>query len=393
MNHTRFLVSLVILLGGLSVVALPAQAVVESHVITIDSSTTQPIATGLVPSEFGYLAIFAEGAVQPFFSSSRYTEGYFGPGGETRLSRVGQPVTAGMPYGALIGAFGPQPVSTYQFLGDCGVIDISTGSVGEELFLALNMSDADLAGILGSLTVTVVYMTDDAFESTELNLDASSADLVGTGFIAEAGDRYITLALGGARVLPFSHPTNYWFGPAGQLRLNRVGQPLPEGPFGGLYASYTTQAAGFYLGAEGTWRAAASDEGSELSVFLNMSASDRASMQGLIKVWVIRVPDPALSNVGEGATNAQAVRSYPNPMSNSAEIDFSLASRSETLLRIYDASGRFVSTLIDDVLPAGGHHASWNGRTADGERAASGTYFYQLSTPEGSTTGRIVVAR
>jgi hypothetical protein len=42
-----------------------------------------------------------------------------------------------------------------------------------------------------------------------------------------------------------------------------------------------------------------------------------------------------------------------------------------------DVRGREVATILDRELPAGAHHATWSGRTAQG-RAAAGIYFLRF---------------
>jgi hypothetical protein len=43
--------------------------------------------------------------------------------------------------------------------------------------------------------------------------------------------------------------------------------------------------------------------------------------------------------------------------------------------------------------PAGVHHVVWNGRTAEGRPAASGTYFYRLDAGGTTQTRQMVLVR
>ncbi|MFN0159309.1 MAG: FlgD immunoglobulin-like domain containing protein [Bacteroidota bacterium] len=72
-------------------------------------------------------------------------------------------------------------------------------------------------------------------------------------------------------------------------------------------------------------------------------------------------------------------QNYPNPFNPSTAIPFALTRSSHTRLLIYDAAGRSVATLVDDVLPAGEHSVSWNARTSAGMPVSSGVYFYRLT--------------
>ena len=47
-------------------------------------------------------------------------------------------------------------------------------------------------------------------------------------------------------------------------------------------------------------------------------------------------------------------------------------------LRVFDASGRLVRTLLNSYLAAGRHVVDWDGRDDGGQSAASGVYFLRL---------------
>ena len=80
---------------------------------------------------------------------------------------------------------------------------------------------------------------------------------------------------------------------------------------------------------------------------------------------------------------SKLLQNYPNPFNPETWIPFKLASTGKVIIQIYNLSGRLVNTLELGRLPAGDYStkrraAYWNGRNFDGERAASGTYFYVL---------------
>lgn len=86
----------------------------------------------------------------------------------------------------------------------------------------------------------------------------------------------------------------------------------------------------------------------------------------------------------------------PNPFRASAEITFDLSARGgsgTTRLEIYDVSGRRVVTLFDDRLAPGPHSVAWNGRGDGGSAAPAGLYFARLTTRDGSTSRRLVLAK
>jgi hypothetical protein len=72
-------------------------------------------------------------------------------------------------------------------------------------------------------------------------------------------------------------------------------------------------------------------------------------------------------------------RPDPNPMTGSASIRFSLARAGRVSLVVFDASGRRVRTLTEDVETAGIHAIAWDGRDTAGREASAGIYFVRLA--------------
>jgi menaquinone-dependent protoporphyrinogen IX oxidase len=72
-------------------------------------------------------------------------------------------------------------------------------------------------------------------------------------------------------------------------------------------------------------------------------------------------------------------QNYPNPFNPSSRIDYSLNRPGKVILRVYDANGRKVRTLLDGSQPSGEHHINWDGRDDLGNNVTSGAYFYSLN--------------
>jgi hypothetical protein len=75
---------------------------------------------------------------------------------------------------------------------------------------------------------------------------------------------------------------------------------------------------------------------------------------------------------------ARLLRNYPNPFNPVTRIEFAIPGDAQVSLRVYDARGRLVRTLVDGYLAAGRRTVEWDGRTDNGDPAASGTYFMRL---------------
>ncbi len=67
-------------------------------------------------------------------------------------------------------------------------------------------------------------------------------------------------------------------------------------------------------------------------------------------------------------------QNYPNPFNPSTTIPFSINGTKHVVLKVYDITGRLVSTLIDQKLTPNHYEFEF-----DGSNLSSGTYIYQLS--------------
>jgi hypothetical protein len=94
---------------------------------------------------------------------------------------------------------------------------------------------------------------------------------------------------------------------------------------------------------------------------------------------------------GHGATGASMAPPRPNPARVGVELAFNLSQPGTARLRLYDVNGRVVRTLVDGPLPAGHNVARWDRRTAAGERAAPGLYFFELKSGGVRLTRRVSV--
>ena len=81
----------------------------------------------------------------------------------------------------------------------------------------------------------------------------------------------------------------------------------------------------------------------------------------------------------------------PNP---TTVIRYHLARAQRVSLTVHDAHGAVVRRLVDGaVRESGAHTATWDGRDAHGDAAASGVYFYRLRGSEFAASRRMVLVR
>jgi len=91
--------------------------------------------------------------------------------------------------------------------------------------------------------------------------------------------------------------------------------------------------------------------------------------------------DPAPATFWLGA-------SQPNPLRLSAVLGFGVPRVSRVTIKVYDARGREVATLVDGQIGPGYHSATINGRDL-----ASGVYFCRMDAGRFSATHKMLVIR
>lgn len=288
----RFTVATVLVTAALQFAAAPRTQAqdYESHVVTIDASSPQPLGTGFIPPNAnGEILILTEGTIRGF-PSSRLDDGWFGPAGMTRMQRSGQPIVDGMPYGAVVGGFAAA-VGNYRYVGRMGAFHLLPAHVGQEFRVTLNMSAADLAQMEGSVTVTVIFVADGAADIGQFVITDGTTLPLPTGMVAALGDRFLILPYGALQTdRPALLYSDGYFGPGGLPQFNHSGQPYSEGPYGGLYGYFIDAQTEFYIGDGGTWNVGLPGNGRELFLNLNLDPAQLVGADGRFVVNVIRIP-------------------------------------------------------------------------------------------------------
>jgi hypothetical protein len=116
--------------------------------------------------------------------------------------------------------------------------------------------------------------------------------------------------------------------------------------------------------------------------------------QGAAFIDDVLLYDISTVGIDEGEVGGLTLhQNVPNPFNPTTRIAFELPRTQEVEIFVYNVAGRRVVTLHDGVLPAGPHAVTWDGRTADGSMAASGTYWYLVSTPDGQSSRSMVLLK
>ena len=78
-------------------------------------------------------------------------------------------------------------------------------------------------------------------------------------------------------------------------------------------------------------------------------------------------------------------QNYPNPFNPETNITFSIPAElngARATLKIFDILGREVVTLFDEIVHTGVYNLRWNGIDENGQKTASGIYFYRIVTED-----------
>jgi hypothetical protein len=86
-------------------------------------------------------------------------------------------------------------------------------------------------------------------------------------------------------------------------------------------------------------------------------------------------------------------QNYPNPFNPITNIQFCLSKQGHVRLYIYNILGQKVTTLLNEILPAGYKIVTWDGTDDNNNEVASGVYFYKLRAGEYSETKEMILMK
>lgn len=81
-------------------------------------------------------------------------------------------------------------------------------------------------------------------------------------------------------------------------------------------------------------------------------------------------------------------QNYPNPFNPATQINFQIPENSNVMLDIYDAGGKLVRTVVNEIYEAGYHSVNINAA-----EFSSGIYFYTLTAGSFTTTKRMMLIK
>ncbi|MFP4458830.1 MAG: FlgD immunoglobulin-like domain containing protein [Candidatus Zixiibacteriota bacterium] len=176
--------------------------------------------------------------------------------------------------------------------------------------------------------------------------------------------------------------------------LDRLMPPTP--PNGGSYPAYIVDDA-----AASTKYAAA--DNAEWTIFVERDSELKLVQDAPSNITLMldgEVLD-ANTTVSAGthvlkAVSASTPESYsleqnsPNPFNGATSISFQIPEETDVTLSVHDMLGRTIATLTEGKLSAGRHSVNWNCTDDNGTEQPTGVYFYKISTPDYSSTNKML---
>jgi hypothetical protein len=87
------------------------------------------------------------------------------------------------------------------------------------------------------------------------------------------------------------------------------------------------------------------------------------------------------------------LRSYPNPFNPLTTFAYTLPRQGRVQIRVFDAQGELVRTLLSEDQAGGDHEVPWDGVADDGRTLPSGVYFGRIDTAVGSEVQKVVLIK
>lgn len=81
-------------------------------------------------------------------------------------------------------------------------------------------------------------------------------------------------------------------------------------------------------------------------------------------------------------------QNFPNPFNPASYIGYNLPKESYVVLKVYDAAGREVRTIVEETKPAGSYQV-----TFDGSSFTSGIYLYQIICGDFRETRKMILVK
>jgi uncharacterized surface anchored protein len=113
---------------------------------------------------------------------------------------------------------------------------------------------------------------------------------------------------------------------------------------------------------------------------------------GNLELSIVDSPTSVEEN-SEVPTRFELEPNYPNPFNPETSIKYHLASRTSVTLRIYNALGQEVRTLVNGIQNAGSYKVQWDGKDNKGRGLSAGIYLFRLEAADFVMTRKMAMVK
>jgi len=124
------------------------------------------------------------------------------------------------------------------------------------------------------------------------------------------------------------------------------------------------------------------------TAYLRLLAGDTRNLADTIGLDLFATVIPVSVKDEEMTPSFELKQNYPNPFNPSTVISWQLTTVGHVALKVFNAVGKEVATLVDETLGAGKHSIVF-----DAGRLSSGVYFYRLSSLTFSETKAMMILK
>ena len=138
------------------------------------------------------------------------------------------------------------------------------------------------------------------------------------------------------------------------------------------------------------------ENGTTLPVTLNRLTGERVTLAGL-KLYAFSPrrawPDGVTAEATPLVLEPRLHNAVPNPSRGRTVLRYQVPRPMHVTLKIYDASGRVVRTVLDSEQPAGAYNLTWDGCDRRGRMSPNGIYFCTMKAGDYSGGKKLVISR
>ena len=154
--------------------------------------------------------------------------------------------------------------------------------------------------------------------------------------------------------------------------------------------------------SSGHFRMALGDTQEVVLIMTAAQGADRLASVAAMKFFTRKAREYAgymfVTHVGEAKESGmpgvfRLGQNYPNPFNAGTMVPFELEQAALTRLAIFDLAGRRVTTLVNEMRPAGRQAVRWEGVDSQGVRQPSGLYWFRLEAGGRVETRKLLLLR